>query len=150
MRATLILLCGLISCGVPTSTDVPITNIDTTAVTQTIDIPDNADSVVIVFSNNLVTINSASYKSSQSNTDLKNLYIEQNDEGICLIKVNGLITYQTEYPNKTYEVENKVIVVKEGNTLKQIARDNNTTVEEIVRKDNLKNKVIYINQRLKL
>lgn len=150
MRATLILLCGLISCGVPTSTDVPITNIDTTAVTQTIDIPDNADSVVIVFSNNLVTINSASYKSSQSNTDLKNLYIEQNDEGICLIKVNGLITYQTEYPNKTYEVENKVIVVKEGNTLKQIARDNNTTVEEIVRKNNLKNKVIYINQRLKL
>lgn len=150
MRATLILLCGLISCGVPTSTDVPITNIDTTAVTQTIDIPDNADSVVIVFSNNLVTINSASYKSSQSNTDLKNLYIEQNDEGICLIKVNGLITYQTEYPNKTYEVENKIIVVKEGNTLKQIARDNNTTVEEIVRKNNLKNKVIYINQRLKL
>ena len=54
-----------------------------------------------------------------------------------------------EYANRGTNSE-KLYVVKAGDTLSKIAKENNTTVEKIQKDNNLKSTVIQINQKLKL
>jgi N-acetyl-anhydromuramyl-L-alanine amidase AmpD len=55
-----------------------------------------------------------------------------------------------EILNSSENKEEKFYIVKAGDTLSKIARENKTTVEKIKRDNNLKSTVVQINQRLKL
>ena len=54
-----------------------------------------------------------------------------------------------EYANRSTTYE-KFYIVKAGDTLSKIAKENKTTVEKIQKDNNLKSTVIQINQKLKL
>lgn len=79
-----------------------------------------------------------------SNNNDMDSYQKNKEE---LAKRIAIVLFEYANRNTTYE---KFYVVKAGDTLSKIAKENKTTVEKIQKDNNLKSTVIQINQKLKL